>query len=430
MSTDIQQQTLLLSGPVVPESIPDWLAGQQREAWGEFGKLSMPTRTDERWRFSTINRLSLEDFALPGAASKTPPALPTIDGAAGIMQFLNDRTLRSDTLPAELLERGVIWLPISVALEKHSHMLSEYFMAQFTGLGGDKFALLHKAFVREGAFLYVPDNVEIEGPLVHHYGVEGDGASTFPHTLLITGANTKVTVLDIYHGAGGKTLACGVNDLFVGDGSNVTYVSCQNWAPDSLSFHFNSTHVGRDATVRALGVHLGGRYNRSESVSHLNGKGGRSEMLAVTLASGTQEFDQRTLQDHQQPGCASDLLYKNALDDQARTIFSGLIKVEPGAHQTDAYQKVRNLMLSDEAESNSMPGLEILADDVRCTHGATGGEIDADELFYLKTRGLTEAVARRLIVGGFLEEVFGRIDEPGIAPVLSAMISSKLFGRA
>src|SRR5206468_2737560 len=165
--------------------------------------------------------------------------------------------------------------------------------------------------------------------------------------------------------------ACGVNDLVAGPGAKVTYVCAQNWAENVVALQMNSTVVDHDASAMSLNLHVGSRYSRFESLSRLIGEGGRSDLLAVAVAKHQQEFDARTLQDHISPHTASDLLYKNALDDRARTIFGGLIRVEPHAHFTDAYQKVRNLLLSDDAEANSMPGLEILADNVRCTHGAT-----------------------------------------------------------
>jgi Fe-S cluster assembly protein SufD len=149
-------------------------------------------------------------------------------------------------------------------------------------------------------------------------------------------------------------------------------------------------------------------------------------MLAVSVATNEQEFDSRTLQDHVSPRTASDLLYKNALDDKARCTFGGLIRVEPHAHFTDAYQKVRNLLLSDDAEANSMPGLEILADNVRCTHGATSGQIDEDEMFYLRSRGIPSKIAQRLIVTGFLNEVIQRLDQPAIGEHLNRLIDRKL----
>ena len=148
-------------------------------------------------------------------------------------------------------------------------------------------------------------------------------------------------------------------------------------------------------------------------------------MLAVTVADGAQEIDARTFQIHEAPNTASDLLYKNSLDDTARTIFSGLIRVDPGAHQTDAYQKVRNLLLSDEAEANSAPGLEIEANDVRCTHGATSGQIEEEELFYLMSRGITKKAAQKLIVHGFLQEAIDRLGHPAIEEKLAELVRAK-----
>src|SRR5438046_2810116 len=187
----------------------------------------------------------------------------------------------------------------------------------------------------------------------------------------------------------------------------------------------NSTTVDHDASAMSLNLHVGGKYSRFESLSRLIGESGRSDLLAISVANGAQEFDARTLQDHVSPHTASDLLYKNALDDHARSTFGGLIRVEPHAHFTDAYQKVRNLLLSDDSEANSMPGLEILADNVRCTHGATSGQIDADELFYMRTRGIPVPVAQRLIVTGFLNEVIQRLDCAAIADHLNRLIDEK-----
>ncbi|MFQ3577738.1 MAG: Fe-S cluster assembly protein SufD [Verrucomicrobiia bacterium] len=431
---DLPDQTApLLAGPA---PLAGWVGETRQEAWQQFLSLPMPVRTDERWRFSGINRLTLDRYQTAGqpthAMREEAAAGSTASGdSLGRMMVVNDRLVEKASLPTALAEQGVLWLPLSEAVTHHAGMFREHFMSHFTGLGAEKFAHLHRAFVQEGMLIYVPNGVEIDKPLENFYWLAEENASVFPHTLVITGTNARVTVVDYFQGLPGVRagLACGVNDLFVGEGSHVTYIAAQAWPREARSFHFNSTHVGRDATVHLLTAHLGGGYNRSESVSHLTAPGASSNMLAVTLATEDQEFDQRTLQDHQTPNTSSDLLYKNALDDSARTIFSGLIKVEPGAHRTDAYQKVRNLMLSDDAEANSMPGLEILADDVRCTHGATGGQIDREELFYLMSRGLSERASKQLIVGGFLKEVFDRVNAPAVTARLASLIEGKLLRR-
>jgi Fe-S cluster assembly protein SufD len=286
---------------------------------------------------------------------------------------------------------------------------------------------LHQALVSSGTFLYVPRGVEIELPIEIFHWLNGENASAFPHLLLVTDELAKVTVIEHFRSVSEHApgFACGVNDLVAGPGAKVTYVCAQNWADKVVALQMNTTTVDHDASAMSLNLHLGSRYSRFESLSRLIGEGARSDLLAVAVARQQQEFDARTLQDHVSPHTASDLLYKNALDNRARTIFGGLIRVEPHAHFTDAYQKVRNLLLSDDSEANSMPGLEILADNVRCTHGATSGQIDEDELFYLRTRGIPVPVAQRLIVTGFLDEVVQRLDHPAISEHLQGLIEEK-----
>ena len=200
----------------------------------------------------------------------------------------------------------------------------------------------------------------------------------------------------------------------------------QQWSASTTAFHLNTTEVARDSVSTALQMNLGGAYIRSESDSLLLGEGSRSVMLSITPADANREIDQRTFQDHVAPRATSDLLYHNALADSSRTIFAGLIKVEKEAHETDAYQKVRNLMLSDEAEANSMPGLEILADNVRCTHGATSGELNEDELFYMLARGIPPKQAAQLIVRGFFGTVLERLEDSLLEERLGAILDKKL----
>jgi Fe-S cluster assembly protein SufD len=262
--------------------------------------------------------------------------------------------------------------------------------------------------------------------------LHGENASVFPHLLLVADELANVTVVEHFRSLepASTVLLVGVNDLIAGPGAKVTYVCAQTWGEQVRAMQMNTTTVDHDASALSLNLHLGARYSRFESLSRLIGEGARSDLLAVAVAEGEQEFDARTLQDHISPHTSSDLLYKNSLDDRARCTFGGLIRVEPHAHFTDAYQKVRNLLLSDDAEANSMPGLEILADNVRCTHGATSGQIEKDELFYLRTRGISVSVAQRLIVAGFLNEVIQRLDQAAIAEHLHGLIEEKFSRRS
>jgi Fe-S cluster assembly protein SufD len=215
----------------------------------------------------------------------------------------------------------------------------------------------------------------------------------------------------------------------LGKGAEVRYVAVQDWNRDTTSIQSCNTFVSSQAAAKTLGLNFGGNYSRTEGLTRLTGTGAKSEMLSLTVADRTQEFDQRTLQEHQSPDTFSDLLFKNALYDKAKTIFAGLIRVDPNAHRTDAYQKVRNLLLSDQAESNSLPGLEILADQVRCSHGATTGEIEPEELFYLNSRGIPKKDSLRLITHGFLNEILDRLPDAQMRSHFQTLLSSRLLGH-
>ena len=409
---------------------PDWFSEQQAQAQKAFENEPVPARTDEMWRFSSIKNLALNEFPVAGEFSRDVE--PLVDQRkyrkpAGRIVFANESLISAELYDQKLAEAGVIFTTLADALANHSELLREHFMAQPVRLGSKKFAALHATRVKAGVFLRVPCGVEVAAPFEVFHLCEGDEASVFPHTLVIAEDLSRVTLLEHFVSANQehRGFACGVNDLVLKPGSKLNYVSVQEWSPTFVSIQINSTVVERDASALNLAVNLGGKYSRLESVSRMVGGGARSDMLALSIARGEQEFDQRTLQDHLHPDTTSDLLYKNALYDKARTIFSGLIKVERGAHRTDAYQKVRNLLLSDDAEANSMPGLEILADDVRCTHGATSGQVEPEELFYLKSRGIDDLAAKQLIVRGFLNEVVDRVQHPDLAEYLRAQIADR-----
>jgi Fe-S cluster assembly protein SufD len=427
----LTEPSSILSGPRQISFGPDWFKELQARAWEEFEAEPLPSRNNELWRFSSVKNLALDEYVTAGNYSGDPTALiqsREFSNPAGRIVFANETVITADLLDPALEGAGVVFTTLQEALEKHSDRLREHFMAQSARLGSAKFAALHKSAVQSGTFLLVPRGVEIHRPFEVFHLVQGDHATVFPHTLVIAEENSAVTLLDHFISVNPKEhgLACGVNDLVLKPGSKLNYVSVQEWSKNFVSIQVNSTVAARDSAALNLALNFGGKYSRLESVSRMIDRGARSDMLAISVASDAQEFDQRTLQDHIKPDTTSDLLYKNVLDDQARTIFSGLIKVEPGAHRTDAYQKVRNLLLSDDAEANSMPGLEILADDVRCTHGATAGQVEPEELFYLKSRGINDIAAKRLIARGFLNEVVDRLPEKELSEYLHQQIAARL----
>ena len=424
-------RTGILSGPV-ERDVPDWFRDQQRAAWQKFESIPRPTRKDQPWRFSNVDLLDLASFKIPVALSEDDRKnilkySTGLERFAARMIFANDQLVERTIVSDDLKKRGVIFQPLERAMVEHADLFGKYFMSTQATLGSVKFAALHQALVSNGTFLFVPRGVEIEQPIEIFHWLRHDNMSIFPHLLLVTDELAKVTVIEHFRSCDRNApgFACGVNDLIAGPGAKVTYVCAQEWSSNAIALQMNSTTVDHDASAISLNLNLGARYSRFESLSRLIADGARSDLLAVGVATGEQEFDSRTLQDHVSPHTSSDLLFKNALDDKARTTFGGLIRVEPHAHFTDAYQKVRNLLLSDDSEANSMPGLEILADNVRCTHGATSGQINEDEMFYLRSRGIPPKVAQRLIVSGFLNEVIQRLDQPAIAEHLNRLIEEK-----
>ncbi len=427
----------ILSGPIESRDLPDWFREQQRPAWQKFESIPRPTRKDQPWRFSNVDLLDLKPFSLPGPLSEDDrnnilKYSVGLDQFSARMIFANDQLVERSVVSEDLKKRGVIFQPLERAMVEHADLFQKYFMSTEATLGSEKYAAMHRAMVSNGTFLFVPRGVEVEQPIEIFHWLRYDNMSIFPHLLLVTDELAKVTVIEHFRSCDRNAagFACGVNDLMAGPGAKVTYVCAQEWGSKVVALQLNSTTVDHDASAMSLNLNLGARYARFEGLTRLVGEGARSDMLAVAVATNEQEFDSRTLQDHVSPRGTSDLLYKNALDDRARCTFGGLIRVEPHAHFTDAYQKVRNLLLSDEAEANSMPGLEILADNVRCSHGATSGQVNEDEMFYLRSRGIQPKTAQRLIVGGFLNEVIQRLDQPAIADHLNQLIERKFAQTA
>jgi Fe-S cluster assembly protein SufD len=410
-----------------PGHWPEWFHRDQQAAWDLFQSLPLPSRRDEPWRFANIKATDLSGFSAAAPVRDAADLVSRSSGLTGLsakLVFGNDALLHSETadLPA-----GVLVMPLEMAAKEHGDLFRKSFMTSEVRLGSKKFAALHKARLRAGAFVHVPKGVAVRKPIEIWHWVEGESAAVFPHTLIVLEEGASATVVDRFVSAGNDaSLAVAVNDLSLGVGSRLTYVGVQDWSDKTTAFHLNTTGVEKEGTSTALQLNLGGAYIRGESDSHLRGEGSRSVMLSINPASGEREVDQRTFQDHFAPRATSDLLYHNALADSSKTIFAGLIKVEEAAHETDAYQKVRNLMLSDEAEANSMPGLEILADNVRCTHGATSGELNEDELFYMMARGIPPKQAAQLIVRGFFGTVLERLENPMLQEHLGEILDRKL----
>lgn len=420
-----QTPSLLESAPETPAYFPAWFAERQQSAWQRFLSTPAPKRGDETWRFSSIKQLNFAGFQkAPASGVAQLIARSTgLESPAAKLIFVNDELVHVESH----LPEGVICLPLAEALVSHSDLVQAHFMKQETRLGSAKFAALHEASLTNGLFVHVADKLEVEGTIEIHHWIVGENTVIFPHTLIVTGKSSKVRVVDIFRSADDLQpgLAIAFNDLSAGENSQLDYVAIQAFNEVTRVIQINETATSRDASATGFILNTGGSWVRNESLSRLEGRGSRSDMLSVSIPAHEQEYDQRTFQHHVSEGAYSDLLYKNSLYDDSRTIFSGLIFVDKDAHHTDAYQTCRNLLMSDTCEANSMPGLEINADQVKCSHGSTSSQINDEEIFYLCARGITAGQARQLIARGYLVHVVERLKNEEIEEFVLKFIDQK-----
>lgn len=388
---------------------PDWLRSRRRAAFETYERLPWPSKQDEEWRRVDFKGLDLDRFGALEEPDGGPPRDP-IEGAAAVLRQRGSAAGEVEWFDAELASKGVIFLPLVRAAKEHRELIEERLFSEVRP-DRDKFAALHAALFSGGAFVYVPDFVEIERPLVGQFWSSGGGAAVLPHTLIVAGRGARFNYLDEYLSPSldVPALTSGSAEIFAGEGAQVGYIAVQRWGRHAYQFSNQRANVGRDASVRLFNVTLGGTFSKTRVEANLQGQGASAELKGLYLADSEQFFDFHTLQDHQVGNTTSDLLFKGALRDTARTVYAGLIRIEKDSARSDAYQANRNLVLSEKAKAVSIPMLEIINNDVRCTHGATVGPVDPQHLFYLESRGIPPAVAQRMIVHGFFGEVLDRI---------------------
>ena len=430
--------TTVLENPTHTTSAaePQWLAERRAAGLAQFKNLPMPTARDEKWRFASVGKLTIDDFNPAEAPAES--TLETLDSRSSMVSEHSGRSVYVDDAAASfegvseaLAAQGVIYLPLAEAVEKHPELMEKYFLQESTELGSQKFFGLHAATVKAGSVLYVPKGVEVKEPFVNYYWASKERVAVFPHTLIVAEDNAKVAVVDVFFSdtEQNEALNISVANIHAGAGANVFRKVVQDWNEKTVSFQLDTTVAERDAQVQNVAVNIGAQRARYEAQTRIEGPGANVKMYSLTVAEENQEFDQRSFQIHNAPNAVSDLLYKNALLDNARTIFSGLIKVAEEAQQTDAYQTNRNLLLDPSAEANALPGLEILANDVKCSHGATTGNVDEDELFYMMSRGISKRAAMQLMVFGFFEEVIEKVESDELAKNLRALIHKKFDAK-
>jgi Fe-S cluster assembly protein SufD len=389
--------------PIAPGS-----TGAIRErAFAQFQVLPVPSQETEEWRYTDLSDFAL-DFVphAPGHGEGAPA--PAGAGLAALILQHNSSVVMT-TSGQDLDTRGVIFCDLDVAAEKYPELVDRH-LHSLVPTDRTMFTALHGAFRTGGTFLYVPADVAVEMPLQTVTYLDADGAAVFPHTLLIAERGAEVTFIDRYVSPDlERGLSDAVTEIVVGDGAHVRYASIQEWGNGVTHLSVQRTRLGRDADFRSLAVGFGASLARAEVEAVLAEPGGFSELLGVFFADEDQHFDHRSVQDHAAPNCTSDLLYKGALLDRSRAVYSGWVHVRPDAQKTIAMQTSRNMVLSEHAKADAIPNLEIEANDVRCGHAASVGPVEEETLFYLQSRGISREEAERLVVTGFFQEVLDRV---------------------
>ena len=428
---------------------PGWLTDARRAAWQRFEQLETPGRRDEEWTRTDIRAFQLDAYGLP--TKKGSGLFFEIEGDAATSAAARKRGLTPfsgllaagvelggsaggvDSQGAEgwldegLAGKGVLFGSLERVVAEHGQRLRPYFQRPIVDPTQDKFAALHAACWCGGTLLYVPKGVRAEAPL-HALSTMTDGGVDLGKTLVILDEGAEATLLCEAASTSptGGGLHCGSVEIVVGPHARLRYVNLQNWGSGVWHFAHQRAVVDRGGQLQWTIGALGSRLAKVNQRVAMAGPDAHVQVNGVMFTEGRQHLAYHTHQHHQAPHCHSDLLYKTALQDQARTVWRGMIKVDEEAQRTDAYQRNDNLMLSPNARADSIPGLEIEADDVRCTHGSTSGRVDDEQVFYAMGRGYTRKEAVRMIVAGFFQQVFDRITIESVRDALGQAIGRRV----
>jgi Fe-S cluster assembly protein SufD len=416
---------------------PDWLVERRLAAAEQLDGITWPTPAEEVWRYSRIDELDLDRFRPPSRDDLGEPGPEPAPGGGpvaaeagergGLVVVRNGRVVHHE-LDDALAGKGVVVCGLATCEAADVAGV----LGSCSAASPDAFTVLHDAFLAGGAFIKVPAGVVVEKPIIVLHWSEGEGLMTFPHTLVVADESSEITIVDRFGSptvGGAGHFADAVVELMVGDNARLRYLSVQEHGPATWQVALQRAHVGRDASLHSSAVALGGDYARLRSESLLAGDNAESDLTAVYFGDHTQMLDFRTLQDHDAPNTRSDLLFKGAVEDHAHSVYSGLIRLQPAARKAVASQTNRNLVLTEGAGAESIPNLEIEANDVKCSHASAVGPIDEDQLYYLESRGVRPEDAERLIVLGFFDDVFDRLPVPTLVRALRRSVIEKVEHR-
>ncbi len=390
----------------------------------EVTALELPTfKGRPGWEFTDLSRLDLSAFSAPEGGSLD-------DIPEGLFHGMPDGT-RLDQVDAAVgeglaVEDGPVVLPLSVARERHPELVEPH-LGRVVG-ADDVFTRWNADAWDGGAFVWVPRNVRVEAPILLTAVTAAAGTALQRRVLIVLEEGAEAEVWEQYLSADeeSETLLNTVVELVVGQNARLRYVCGQDLNEKSWIFGAQRAEVDRDGSLDWVAIGFGGANGRVRTETLLAGEGAHAKVTGAYAPHGRQHIDFDTTQEHGAPNTTSDLAFRGILAGRSHAVWRGVIKVDPGAQQTDAFQECRNLLLSKRAHADAIPGLEILANDVRCTHAAAIAQIDKDQLFYLRSRGLGEPVAQRLVIEGFMQELVERFEEGPIREAMSGALERRL----
>lgn len=395
---------------------PDWLARRRVAAAEQVVATPMPSPEEEVWRYTPIGQLDLSRYELVGDPGEpSPVAVPE----HCVLADISNGRLCSVQVAAEAAAQGV-----------EVRSLGDDDAELAASVDVDLFALMNAAFAVEPVLVRVPPGLSVEGPIVvrHWLDASADGGAVFPRLIVDAGSDSSVEVLELYGSADVAAFMSPVIEIRVAGAARVGYLAVQDLGPKVWHIGSQVSHIGSQAHMRASSAALGGQYARTRLDTHLSGRGATGDLISLYFGDGEQTLDFRTFQDHAAPDTTSTLLFKGAVDDASRSVYTGLIRVRPDARGTNAYQTNRNIKLSEDAWAESVPNLEIENNEVHCSHASAVGPIDGEQLFYLESRGVPTETAERLIVTGFFDEVLDRFPVPGAVPAVRERLQAKIAG--
>ena len=409
---------------------PGWVCDLRRQAFAAYREQAAEPLDPEEWRRVDLRLFRPENFSIRPQA-ETAAGVETLmrerTSFAGSVTHLNGGCTRA-ALDEALAKRGVLFGDLAAMLREHGDVLRPHLLTRGVQADRDRFSAWHAAFWTGGTVLYVPRNVELDQPLHSLIALSEAGAADLSHTLVILEDNASATLLEETASASADSagLHIGAVELLIGRNARLRYVQLQNWNEKTYHFAHQAGRVESGGALQWTVGGLGARLAHVHQDVHLDGRGAEAEVNGVTFAINRQLISYYTQQSHNAPSTRSDLLYKQVLRDRSRVVWRGMIRVEPEAQQTDGYQRCDALMLSPDCRNDAIPGLEIEADDVRCTHGATAGQVDQEQVFYCMSRGLSRYEAMHMIVEGFFQRVYDRIPVEVVRETLSRAVERKL----